>query len=427
MTVEAFTPAPPLTVAGIGPYAVPHPYTTGSLSVVIESAGQRTTLAPADWTADPVTSTTAGSVYLTPAAAALWAGATLYTLRDTQAEQGWQGVQGEREKGLELQLDRMTMLAQEAQAGLASALRVGAAIPVIVPGLDRTLLWTGSAFIPGPTADQIEAAAEAALDTLAVFSEFERRYLGPKAADPATDNAGGVLATGALYWNTTLGEMRTWSGSAWAVAYVPLAGLVPATRTVATGTGLAGGGSLAADRTLELTGQALRLHELAVNGLVTRVGATTITARSIAGTANQIAVADAAGIAANPTLSLVLPSQAEAEAGTDANKPMTALRARQAIDRVSFGRGQLQVDVTASRAVNTIYQNLTGRPIFVSVVTVAGSSTSDLLIGSTIPNLGVFSRQESSTSHIRNVLAMVPDQFYYQYIGASFQFWREMR
>lgn len=52
-------------------------------------------------------------------------------------------------------------------------------------------------------------AAEAALDS------FDDRYLGAKAVAPATDNDGGALLTGALYWDTALPGMRSWNGGAW--------------------------------------------------------------------------------------------------------------------------------------------------------------------------------------------------------------------
>lgn len=52
-------------------------------------------------------------------------------------------------------------------------------------------------------------AAEAALDS------FDDRYLGAKASAPATDNDGGALLTGALYWDTVLPGMRSWNGTEW--------------------------------------------------------------------------------------------------------------------------------------------------------------------------------------------------------------------
>lgn len=55
-------------------------------------------------------------------------------------------------------------------------------------------------------------AADAAEDT---YIDFDKRYLGEKSSDPATDNQGQPLAVGALYWNTTTGRMMVFDGAAW--------------------------------------------------------------------------------------------------------------------------------------------------------------------------------------------------------------------
>lgn len=69
-------------------------------------------------------------------------------------------------------------------------------------------------------ADTARIAAEAAYDS------FDDRYLGAKASNPSVDNDGNALITGAIYWNTTAGEMRVWNGSAWIVTYNPSVGAV---------------------------------------------------------------------------------------------------------------------------------------------------------------------------------------------------------
>jgi len=58
-------------------------------------------------------------------------------------------------------------------------------------------------------AQTAQTAAELAYDN------FDDRYLGPKASDPATDNDGDALIDGALYFNTTSNVLKYWDGSAW--------------------------------------------------------------------------------------------------------------------------------------------------------------------------------------------------------------------
>lgn len=66
-----------------------------------------------------------------------------------------------------------------------------------------------------------QSAAEAARDqTLASFDSFDDRYLGAKTSDPAVDNDGNALVAGALYFNSTDGIMKVYTGSVWVAAYV---------------------------------------------------------------------------------------------------------------------------------------------------------------------------------------------------------------
>lgn len=70
-------------------------------------------------------------------------------------------------------------------------------------------------------ASSAQTAAEAARDaTLAAYDSFDDRYLGSKSSNPSVDNDGNALVAGALYYNTTVPEMRLYTGSAWVAAYV---------------------------------------------------------------------------------------------------------------------------------------------------------------------------------------------------------------
>jgi len=84
---------------------------------------------------------------------------------------------------------------------------------------------SGSAIAAGNSATAASgsatAAAGSATAAAASYDSFDDRYLGPKTSNPTVDNDGDALLTGALYFNSTAGEMRVWSGSAWASAYLP--------------------------------------------------------------------------------------------------------------------------------------------------------------------------------------------------------------
>lgn len=70
---------------------------------------------------------------------------------------------------------------------------------------------------------------------------------------------------------------------------------------------------------------------LAANGLIARTGADTYAARTITGS-DGVTIANGDGASGNPTLSLGIATQAEAEAGTNNTKAMTPLRAKQLFD-----------------------------------------------------------------------------------------------
>lgn len=61
---------------------------------------------------------------------------------------------------------------------------------------------------------------------MAAFDSFDDRYLGPKTSDPTLDNDGNALVAGALYFNSAAGEMRVYTGSVWAAAYVSGSGVL---------------------------------------------------------------------------------------------------------------------------------------------------------------------------------------------------------
>jgi len=83
------------------------------------------------------------------------------------------------------------------------------------------------------SAASAQTAAEAARDaTLAAYDSFDDRYLGAKTSDPSVDNDGNALVAGALYFNSTDGAMKLYTGSAWVAAYVSGSGYLAASNNL---------------------------------------------------------------------------------------------------------------------------------------------------------------------------------------------------
>lgn len=158
MTIDAFTRAAVYTVQGIGPYEIPHPYASGAVQVSIVIDDAPVPLPGADYSVTPETSAERGDVYLSSAAAALHAGRALWIDRATPAVQIWAARTGEREVGLEAQLDRLTMAVQEIRGQLSGTARVRGDVAPFVPGEGRALIWDGAGFAAGPLASEIAAA-----------------------------------------------------------------------------------------------------------------------------------------------------------------------------------------------------------------------------------------------------------------------------
>jgi len=74
---------------------------------------------------------------------------------------------------------------------------------------------TAAAASQTAAASSATGAASSATSAATSLDTFDDRFLGAKSSNPATDNDGDALATGALYFNTSDNNMRVWNSSAW--------------------------------------------------------------------------------------------------------------------------------------------------------------------------------------------------------------------
>ena len=77
------------------------------------------------------------------------------------------------------------------------------------------IVHNGTNFTLTLPSSAVAAAAASASAAAAIYDSFDDRYLGSKTSNPTLDNDGNALLTGALYWNSTVGEMRVYNGAAW--------------------------------------------------------------------------------------------------------------------------------------------------------------------------------------------------------------------
>ncbi|MGJ5032262.1 discoidin domain-containing protein [Bradyrhizobium sp. HKCCYLS2038] len=91
---------------------------------------------------------------------------------------------------------------------------VAASIPAVAAA-------TANIAIVAPIAANVTSVAGVAANIPAVaanvtdINNFSKMWLGSKSTDPSTDNQGGALQNGALYWNTTDRAFKSYDGTSW--------------------------------------------------------------------------------------------------------------------------------------------------------------------------------------------------------------------
>lgn len=161
MTIDAAIPLATFTIAGTGPYPFTWPYAAGTIAVAVLTDEGWTDLSALQATISPEASAAGGAVTLQPAVVTQYAGRPMHIRRSTPREQGWAGLVGSREKGLEAALDQLALQMQEIGAASDRSLRVlGTEVPPADLEAGRAVVWDGTRFVGGPNADDLAHAEE---------------------------------------------------------------------------------------------------------------------------------------------------------------------------------------------------------------------------------------------------------------------------
>ncbi len=110
---------------------------------------------------------------------------------------------------------------------------------------------------------------------------------------------------------------------------------------------------------------------------------------------------------------------------TSTTQALTAAQGKVLNDQ-AFGVGQTVQDVTASRALNTIYANTTGKPILISVTVKGGNDnvTTTLIVGS-VAAARVSNANQNGQD--KNICYVIPNLTPYSIVGSPIILWTELR
>ncbi len=158
------------------------------------------------------TSATAAATSATAAATSATAAAASATSASTQATNAATSATAAATSATSAST-QATAAATSATAAATSA--TNAATSATSAASSATAATTNGAAQVALAEAQVALATTQANNAAASYDSFDDRYLGAKSSNPSVDNDGGALITGALYFNTTVPEMRVYNGSAW--------------------------------------------------------------------------------------------------------------------------------------------------------------------------------------------------------------------
>jgi hypothetical protein len=340
-------------------------------------------------------------------------------------------INGASASGLSANLDTVAGISGDITtvAGISADVTQVAADTVAINAASANASAAAASAGAASTSETNAAASEAA--AAASYDSFDDRYLGAKAADPTVDNDGDPLITGALYFNTTSNEMRTWNGSVWVVSFATLSGALIATNNLSDLDNAA-----TALTNLGVTSTAAELNIL--DGVTSTTAELNILDGVTASTAeinHLVGVTSSVQAQVDAKYTAVTQTQATWDTGTDTTESLISPAKNKGAFDTYFGASEQQIgvgqtwqDVSASRTDNTSYQNTTGKPIAVTLSYISAilrlevSTDNSTWVELLVMNASSGTRGGST--------AIVPDQHYYRTAGGTVgtrQIWAELR
>lgn len=278
--------------------------------------------------------------------------------------------------------DILTMLIQQVSERVDRSVKTDITADISPDQLLANIQQLSAAAAESATASAASASAAATS-----LDNFDDRYLGAFLADPATDNDGQAIITGALYWNTPAGKMKAWSGSAWSFLSGDISGPASSTDTaIAIFDGASG---------KQVKGSAAKVNAA---GDVISNGAQVGQSGTASNNFHLRNLLDG-------LLRLSRGNAGSLPAGDNAADVMR-VKANNSVEfpgGVSSGRAN--TDVTASRAFGATYTNSTVNDIEVRVVVVQGSNGA---IQAVVAGVVSAAMQLSTTSNYATITFTVP-------------------
>lgn len=242
------------------------------------------------------------------------------------------------------------------------------------------------------------AAAEAGAAAASASAAATSQLIAEGAA-----NYKGTYSAGTTY---TVGQSVTYSGSQYVAKKTNL-GITPVdgsdwlqltagggggtVTSIATANGVTGG-TITNTGTIELTGQALALHNLASNGVIARTGSGTMAARTItAGTG--ITVSNGDGVSGNPTIAVTSSTYQPLDSDLTA---IAALSSNGMIARTSTGAAQVRTITGGAGIAVTNGDGVSGNP----TIATSGAVTS---AGFTMATAKLLGRSTAATGAIEEI------------------------